>query len=99
MLKYQNLADLGDTIRAYDFAGMKDAYIEGTVLDKGSIKNADGAYLGYDGYTIKIMKDGADFGREGEIGYIPFETSRDYDDRVELIKTFEEKALEEEAMV
>jgi hypothetical protein len=39
----------------------------------------------YDGYTINIEEDGADFGRVGDIGYIPFETSMDYDERVEIV--------------
>lgn len=85
MLKYQNLANIGDTIRAYDFMGNKDAYIEGVVTAKGAIKTPEGAYTLYEGYTIDIVKDGADFGRVGDEGYIPFETSLDYDDRVELI--------------
>ena len=85
MLKYQNLANVGDRIRAYDFMGRKDAFIEGKIIDKGPIKNSDGAYLLYDGYTIEIDSDGAGFGREGDIGYVPFESSLDYDDRVELV--------------
>ena len=85
MLKYQNLAEVGDVIRAYDFFGTKGAYIQGTVTAKGPIKNEDGAYMLFDGYTINIEEDGADFGREGDIGYIPFETSMDYDERVEIV--------------
>lgn len=79
MLKYQNLAKIGDRIRAYDFMGRKEAYIEGTVTAKGMAPG------GYYAYTIDIEKDGAGFGREGDQGYIPFETSLDYDDRVELV--------------
>lgn len=85
MLKYQNLAKIGDRIRAYDFFGRKDAFIEGIIIDKGPIKNEEGAYMLFDGYSIKIDKDGAEFGRVGDIGYIPFETSLDYDNRVELV--------------
>lgn len=85
MLKYQNLAKIGERIRAYDFMGRKDAFIEGVVIAKGPIKNSDGAYLLYDGYTIDIDIDGAGFGREGDVGYVPFESSLDYDDRVELV--------------
>ncbi len=85
MLKYQNLAKVGDVIRAYDFFGTKGAYIQGTVTAKGPIKNEDGAYMLFDGYTIDIEEDGAGFGREGDQGYIPFETSMDYDERVEIV--------------
>lgn len=92
MLKYQNLAEVGMVIRAYDFMGNKEAFIEGKVIDKGAIKTPEGAYTLYYGYTIQIEKDGADFGREGDLGYIPFETSLDYDDRVELIDTCDNDA-------
>lgn len=86
MLKYQNLAQVGDRIRAYDFCGRRDAYIQGTVLAKGAIKTPEGAYTLYTGYTIKIEKDGAGFGRENDIGYVPFETAMmEYDERVELV--------------
>jgi len=74
MLKYENLAEVGAIIRGYDFYGTKGAYIEGKVIAKG-------------GYTIIVEKDGAEFGREGDEAYIPFETATDYDGRVELIDT------------
>lgn len=81
MLKFENLANVGDVIRAYDFYGNREAYIEGRVIAKGDCP------AGYYAYTIKIEKDGADFGREGEEGYVPFETSMlEYDDRVELVE-------------
>ena len=83
MLKYENLAEVGMVIRGYDFRGSKGAYIEGKVIAKGEIV-VDGRYH-FDGYTIMVETDGAEFGREGEEAYIPFETSMDYDGRVELI--------------
>lgn len=85
MLKYKNLANVGDRIRAYDFRGNKEAFIEGVIVAKGAIKTPEGAYTLYEGFTIEIDKDGAEFGRVGDMGYIPFETSFDYDDRVELV--------------
>ena len=85
MLKYKNLANVGDRIRAYDFRGNKEAFLEGVIVAKGAIKTPDGAYTLYEGFTIEIDKDGAEFGRVGDMGYIPFETSFDYDDRVELV--------------
>lgn len=82
MLKYQGLYSVGDVIRAYDFRGNKDAYIQGTVLAVGDMPN------GCSGYTIQIEKDGVqeDFGREGDIGYVAYETSLDYDGRVERVQ-------------
>ena len=85
MLKYENLANIGDVIRGYDFRGSKDAYIEGKVIAKGEVVIQD--IYKYDAYTIVVEKDGAEFGREGDEMYIPFETSMDYDGRVELIET------------
>ena len=35
MLKFENLAEVNDRIRAYDFYGNKEAYIEGYVVNKG----------------------------------------------------------------
>ena len=85
-MKYQALANIGDTIRAYDFMGNKEAFIEGVIVDKGIIKHPVHGFEMYDGYTIKITVDGADWGREGDEGYVAFETSLEYDGRVELIK-------------
>ena len=87
MLKYENLAEVGAAIRGYDFYGTKGAYIEGKVIAKGEVKHPKtGMYL-FDGYTIIVETDGAEFGREGDEAYIPYETATDYDGRVELIDT------------
>jgi hypothetical protein len=51
------------------------------VVNKGWMPN------GALGYTIQIEKDGVQesFGREGDVGYVAFETSLfEYDQRVEL---------------
>ncbi|MBL6775839.1 MAG: hypothetical protein ISQ26_10560 [Candidatus Puniceispirillum sp.] len=90
MLKYENLAEVGMVIRGYDFMGNKEAFIEGKVIAKGEV-TIQGQYM-YDAYTIIVEKDGAEFGREGEESYIPFETSMDYDGRVELINTCDNDA-------
>ena len=81
MLKYQGLYTVGDVIRAYDFMGNRDAYIQGTVLAVGDMPN------GCLGYTIQIEKDGIQeqFGREGDVGYVAYETSLDYDGRIEPV--------------
>jgi hypothetical protein len=91
MLKYENLAEVGMVIRGYDFRGSKGAYLEGKVIAKGEIRDENGRYH-FDGYTIMVETDGAEFGREGEEAYIPFETSMDYDGRVELIDTCDNDA-------
>ena len=79
-LKFEDLANRGDRIRSYDFMGNTEAYIEGTVIDKGMTPG------GYYGYTIDILVDGMGAGREGDTGYVPFETAfMEYDTRVELV--------------
>jgi len=81
MLKFEKLANVGDRIRSYDFMGNREAYIEGTIIDKGWMPN------GALGYTIQIEKDGVQdsFEREGDVGYVAFETGfLEYDQRVEL---------------
>ena len=83
MLKYQNLAQVGDRIRAYDFRGNREAYIEGVVRAKGTIHTPRGVLM-YTGYTIDIDVDTLG-GREGDEGYVPFESTFDYDERVELV--------------
>ena len=96
MLKYENLANVGDVIRGYDFMGSKGAYIEGKVIAKGEVHDGKGRYI-FNGYTIIVETDGAEFGREGEEAYIPFETTMDYDGRVELID-WDNRAEEELAL-
>ncbi len=81
MLKYENLAEVGAVIRGYDFRGSKEAYIEGRVVAKGDIPSGP---LMFRGYTILVTSVGG-FERGCNEAYIPFETSMDYDGRVELI--------------
>ena len=90
MLKYQNLAGVGDRIRAYDFRGGRDYYIEGVVVAKGAVRSPQGGYMLYEGYTISIDVDTLG-GREGDQGYVPFETSMDYDERIELVDSLQQR--------
>ena len=81
-LKYENTANIGDTIRGYDFArlGYNDSYIEGTVVDKGQ---CDDKY--YACYKIKLTKrlvGGKDRTQStidagADVWYVPFETNDD----------------------
>jgi len=82
MLKFANIAKVGDTIRAYDFkpmVGREDCFVEGVVT---SVNN-----WGYDCYVITVTKDSwsdaEDKGRVGKEVYVPFEVSfMEYDARV-----------------
>ena len=87
-MKFENLANVGDVIRAYDFMGNREAFVQGVVLEKGWIKHPTLGFEMYKGYSVRVDLDGVqeDFGREGDIAYVPFETSLEYDERVQLVK-------------
>jgi hypothetical protein len=82
MLKFANIAKLGDTIRAYDFKpmlGREDCFVEGVIT---KIDNK-----GYDCYVIVVTKDSwsdtEDQGRVGKEVFVPFEVSfMEYDARI-----------------
>lgn len=88
MLKYEDFADTNDVIRAYDFFGSKEAYLEGIVVNKGWINDPKTGRNLFMGYTIYVNEDSTGFGRENDHAYIPFETSMDYDGRIEMIEKF-----------
>lgn len=82
MLKFANIAKVGDTIRAYDFkpmVGREDCFVEGRVV---KIDNK-----GYDCFVIEVTKDSwsdaEDKGRVGKQVFVPFEVSfMEFDARV-----------------
>lgn len=82
MLKYANVAKVGDTIRAYDFkpmVGREDCFVEGIV------KRVDN--VGYEAFVIEVTKDSwsdaEDAGRVGQEVLVPFQVSfMEYDGRV-----------------
>lgn len=89
-LKYARLVEVGDTIRGYDFrpfAGRPSQFIEGKVTAKCN-------YCGFDAYQILVENDSGEtyegVNRVGEEAYIPFETSMDWNGRVELIHSVNE---------
>jgi len=85
-MKHSNTAQVGDVIRALDFQG-QPYYIQGRVLKKGAVHTRSGVYL-YDGYHISIEQDTLGEGsRVGDIGYVPFETALDYEDRVQRVES------------
>ena len=89
MLKFTGLAEVGQTIRAYDFkpmVGRNDCFVEGTVLDD----NYEG--MGYRAFKIRCTKDvfdgqdqkaGEKGSRVAKIVFIPHEVSfMEYDARI-----------------
>jgi hypothetical protein len=102
MLKFENLANVGDMIKAFDFKPMADRpdyFLTGIVLDKGMIKHPVHGFDMYMAYTVKIVGQGEDNQYEiGEIAYVPFETDfMEYDERVQLVATKEEVEMVMEA--
>jgi len=88
MLKFENIAKVGDTIRAYDFkpcAGRDDAFIDGIVID------ANNNEQGFKAYKVKVTADKflkfeTKASKNNRIGlemFVPFETSfMEFDFRV-----------------
>jgi hypothetical protein len=85
MLKYENVAQPGDVIRAYDFERMsdrRDRYVEGTVINR---KLSNEGYV----YVIRCEIDEATSGKYSRVGcvvHVPFETTFDFDGRVVLVE-------------
>lgn len=91
-LKFENLAKVGDTIRGLDFEprpGRADCYIEGPVVEvRSAEEHARQTGRWYGCYVIRIERDTmADdqHTRVGDLGFVPFETTFDFDDRVQLV--------------
>jgi len=86
MLKFENAAEVGDMIRAYDFEpipGRPEFYVTGRVVEKGPIYHEAGRYI-CDGYTIICHYDCDDDRRHGKKVHVPFELSlTDFDNRIE----------------
>lgn len=101
MLKFAETAQVGDKILAYDFEpmpGRDDHFIIGTVVAKGPIHHPVEGFYMFEGYTIEITgADSETDSRIGDTGYVPFETTFDYDGRVDnLTKGFEMFGIEEQ---
>jgi len=91
MLKYENVAQVGDTIKALDFRPMSDRpdqYLIGRVIEKGpmyyELEAGRRLYM-CDGYKVLVSFDSYDGDRVMEEIVVPFETTFDYDGRVELV--------------
>jgi hypothetical protein len=95
MMKFENVAEIGDTIKAFDFMPMpdrEDSFLIGRVIEKGMVRNPESNVPMFDGYTVEIVRsvtgdEKYDEFRKCDIGYIPFELFvADFDDRVSLYK-------------
>lgn len=83
MLKYENVAEVGDIVKAYDFEPMEgrpDRYLVGTVTSKGKTPN------GFAGYTVTVTESPAMEDRVGLEMYVPMEMMGfDWDNRVSKV--------------
>jgi hypothetical protein len=86
-MKYENTAEVGDRIRAYDFEGRDDCYVEGTVVSK----DTEGRNKGFAAFVIVVEVDGwpkhvNGGSRVGLTTYVPMESMMDWDGRVVNVK-------------
>jgi hypothetical protein len=87
MMKFEDTAEVGDLIKAFDFQPMsdrEDSYIVGHVTDKGLCEN------GYLAYTInvihRVIGGDIDDSHPETHSYVPFEVFfMEYDERVSKI--------------
>lgn len=82
-LKFETLAEIGQTIKAYDHQPMSDRpdyYVVGVVTGKGMTEH------GFAAYTISVTEDTV-FTEEARIEVlVPFEVGfMEYDERVSLV--------------
>ena len=89
-LNAESVAQVGETIRAYDSAPMEgrgECYIEGVVTEKGPVVHPQHGVVIFHGFTLQMTKRVWDGAEEvvpaDEIGYVPFAVSMlDWDGRV-----------------
>lgn len=68
MLKFENVAEVGDSVKAYDFQprdGYPDRFLVGKVTAKGKTP------LGFAGYTVTVTESTIP-NRVGEEMFVPF---------------------------
>lgn len=92
MLKFENVANVGDVIKAFDFQpmeGRNDSYLVGRVIEKGEMFYDNGIPM-CNGYKVYVTdsrsgSDRFDIDRVGIEMIVPFEMSiTDFDGRVQL---------------
>lgn len=85
LLKYENVAEVGDMIKAYDFkpcSDRKEQYVIGRVKAKGTVNIQGGSFKAY---TIEVIEDTVfPAGARQEI-YVPMQTGFDFNERITLV--------------
>jgi hypothetical protein len=77
-MNYENLANIGNTIKSYDFFG-RDDHIIGTVVDKNASS-----------YSVKVLESFTDSeafnkSRCGQVLTVPFDSIIEYEGRIQLV--------------
>mgnify|MGYP000263809389 FL=1 len=93
MLRFENVANVGDMIKALDFRpmdGRPDSYLVGRVIEKGEMFYDNGVPMCH-GYKVYVTdsrsgSDRFDINRVGIEMIVPFEMSiTEFDGRVQLV--------------
>jgi len=93
MLRFENVANVGDMIKALDFRPMEgrpDSYLVGRVIEKGEMFYDNGVPMCH-GYKVYVTdsrsgSDRFDINRVGIEMIVPFEMSiTEFDGRVQLV--------------
>ena len=89
-LKYEETANVGDVIKAFDFEPMNhpdypDRFLIGRVIAKGDCEFDDGA-PGFAAYTVEVLESPEYPERVGATMFVPFETFMEYEGRVSLVE-------------
>lgn len=86
-LKYENVAEVGDVIRSYNFRGVDNCYIEGVVLRKGDVHPEMHGVMFFEFRCTKAVRKGQTKEKAvGELFYAPFETCfMEYDGRIQKV--------------
>ena|ERR1039457_2333412 len=91
-LKFEDVAKVGDTIRAYDFEPMEgrtDYFVEGVVLEVHNRVSNTFRWGGSYEYTIACSRDSGAQGKWSRVGdkvFVPMETTFDWDGRITKIE-------------
>ena len=95
MLKFENTANIGDIIKAFDFKpmeGREDSFLAGRVVRKGSLyKEYEGRKLYLcEGYEVEVLGGDSESApiRKGTTALVPFEVDfMEYDERISVVAT------------
>jgi hypothetical protein len=88
VLKHENKAEVGDSIRAYDFPGIDNYYLEGIVLRKGDVHPGKPGVKVFECRCTKAVREGEIKNESvGTLFYTPFEVGfLEFGNRIEKLE-------------